>query len=114
MVILKECRHHGQTEFRRQTSKGKESYYCIPCHVDRQRKRRQARKQKAVEYKGGKCVKCGYSKSVAAMDFHHLDPTVKEFALASRKDLSWDQWKIELDKCILLCANCHREIHEND
>ena len=69
----------------------------------------------AIEYKGGKCVKCGYNKCNAALDFHHLDPTQKEFNLGSHGHTrSWERMKVELDKCILLCANCHREIHQID
>lgn len=66
----------------------------------------------AVEYKGGKCVFCGYCRDIAALDFHHLDETQKDFGL-SQKGLtrSWQKIQEELGKCILVCANCHREIH---
>lgn len=55
---------------------------------------------------------CGYDKCREALDFHHLDPTQKIFGL-SVKGLtrSWEKIRNEIDKCILLCANCHREIH---
>ena len=66
----------------------------------------------AVEYKGGKCINCGYKKDIAALDFHHVDETKKDFGLSQRGlTRSWDRIKKELDKCILVCANCHREIH---
>lgn len=70
-------------------------------------------KMMAVEYKGGKCEKCGYNKSLAALDFHHIDPCKKDFNIGSSiaLGLSWETVKKELDKCILLCSNCHREEH---
>jgi hypothetical protein len=73
---------------------------------------RQRRKQKCLEYKGSKCQKCGYSKCVAALQFHHRDPSKKNFGL-SHKGIpqSWEKTKKELDKCDVLCANCHFEIH---
>lgn len=112
MTILKDCRHCGLTEFRRQISKGKESYYCVSCHIGRQRKRRAEKKAKAVAYKGGKCMLCGYSKSLAALDFHHTDPAQKDADFTQMKNWLWDRIVVEIDKCILVCANCHREIHD--
>jgi hypothetical protein len=60
---------------------------------------------------GGKCSKCGYNKNYAALEFHHVDPSTKEF--------KWDKLRLhppeimikELAKCILVCSNCHKEIH---
>lgn len=69
------------------------------------------RKLKAVEYKGGKCIKCGYSKCVAALEFHHRDPKEKEVQWNQLRKRSWDTIVEELDKCDLLCSNCHREEH---
>ena len=74
-------------------------------------KRRKKIKLMAIEYKGGKCVKCGYNKCVDALEFHHLSLD-KDFNIGTKGyTRSWDKVKIELDKCILLCANCHREEH---
>ena len=78
----------------------------------RVQKWRLRQKQRAIDYKGGKCSACGYNKCPDALDFHHLDPTEKEFGLASSGiTRAWERVKKELDKCILLCANCHRELH---
>ncbi len=75
-------------------------------------KRRRAIKQMAVQYKGGKCEICGYNKCAAAMDFHHRNPSLKKFSLSIRGlSRSLEAIKDELDKCALLCANCHREFH---
>ena len=78
-------------------------------HVKSFRKRN---KERAVEYKGGKCEKCGYDKCISALEFHHLDPKEKDFSPSGNMNMAWDKIKIEIDKCILVCANCHREIHE--
>ena len=68
-------------------------------------------KEKAVEYKGGKCVICGYNRCSSALDFHHIDPSSKDFVISQYSNRSWDIVVNELDKCILVCSNCHREIH---
>jgi hypothetical protein len=70
----------------------------------------QRKKIKMIEYLGGKCMVCGYNKCVAALDFHHKDPKTKLFSL-SGNSYSFEKCKSELDKCWLLCANCHRELH---
>lgn len=74
-------------------------------------KRQRDRKKQAIDYKGGKCELCGYSKCQDAFDFHHINPEEKEFLLSAGKLTSFERIKNELDKCMLLCANCHREIH---
>jgi len=75
-------------------------------------KRRQNLKKMSVEYKGGKCSLCGYNKCISALEFHHLNPNEKDFQI-SGKSISWDKVKNELEKCILVCSNCHQEIHAN-
>lgn len=60
---------------------------------------------------GGKCEVCGYKECAAAMDFHHVDPLHKDFTISQRMT-SFDAIKQELDKCVLLCSRCHREVHE--
>jgi 5-methylcytosine-specific restriction endonuclease McrA len=78
-------------------------------------RRRKKLKQLAVEYKGGKCSICGYSKCIAALEFHHLNPLEKDFGIsASGETRSWEKVKAELDKCIIVCSNCHREIHDQE
>ena len=66
----------------------------------------------AVELKGGKCQICGYNKYIGALSFHHLDENSKSFDLSTKGlTRSWARIKEEIDKCILVCENCHREIH---
>lgn len=74
-------------------------------------KRRRKIKAMSIEYKGGECQICGYSKFQGALDLHHIDPKSKHFGIADKGyTRSWERIKTELDKCALLCANCHREL----
>ena len=69
-------------------------------------------KKKAIEYKGGKCVICGYSNYAGAMHFHHVNPKEKDFSLSKTgQTYVWEAVIKELDKCVLMCANCHAEVH---
>ncbi len=66
----------------------------------------------AREYAGGKCAICEYNKCPSALSFHHRDPKQKSFGVSDRGiTRSWDKTRAEIDKCILLCANCHMEVH---
>lgn len=74
--------------------------------------RRRKVKSKLVAYKGGKCQICGYSRCSDALDFHHIDPSSKSFQLSNSNIYkNMDRLKEEADKCMLVCSNCHREIH---
>jgi 5-methylcytosine-specific restriction endonuclease McrA len=74
-------------------------------------KRRKKIKAMAIEYKGGKCQVCGYFRYQGALELHHRNPNSKDFGIGDKGyTRSWDKVKAELDKCILLCANCHREV----
>lgn len=107
---IKECRKHGKVKF---IKEGRGYFRCTKCRSESVSKRRRVVKQKAIDYLGGKCSKCGYSKCNAALEFHHKDPTQKDFGIASKgATMSWDKMRVELDKCILVCSNCHREIHD--
>ena len=75
-------------------------------------KRRKKIKELAVEYKGGKCQICKYSKCIGALELHHIKPDQKSFGIGDKGyTRSWEKVRAELDKCILVCAVCHREIH---
>ncbi len=76
-------------------------------------RRRKIIREMAVKYKGGQCANCGYKKCIQVLEFHHLNPNKKDFGISAKGYArSWEKVKKELDKCIILCANCHREIHE--
>lgn len=105
------CKVHGETEFRND-SKVNPKFRCCKCLSEAVQRRRLKVKQLAVEYKGGKCESCGYSKCVEALEFHHKNPQEKDFGISEKGHTkSFNKIKIELDKCIMLCANCHREEH---
>jgi len=76
-------------------------------------RRRKKLRDLALEYKGGKCSICGYCKCKRALSFHHLDPKKKKFGISMKGiTRSWEKTRMELDKCVLLCSNCHMELHE--
>ena len=105
------CKKHGNVPF---VLEGRGYYRCTKCRSAAVAKRRSDLKEKAAAYKGGKCEKkdCGYDKCIAALEFHHLDPSQKDFAIGYQgQSRSWQRIKTELDKCVLLCCRCHREIH---
>lgn len=69
------------------------------------------RKKQIIYVMGGKCQLCGYDKCISALELHHLNPVEKEFNFAKQKNKAWEDLQGELKKCILVCSNCHREIH---
>ena len=74
---------------------------------------RRRRKENLLKVAGDKCNICNYSKAISALEFHHIDPTKKEYSIASKGTChNIQQDLLEVQKCILVCANCHREIHE--
>jgi len=74
--------------------------------------RRISIKKRCVEYKGNKCIRCGYCKCLRCLEFHHRNPNEKSFTISQQLTTSWERLRIELDKCDLLCANCHGETEE--
>jgi hypothetical protein len=109
---IRECKNHGETLYKEYSEgKDKKSFRCLKCRADSVRKIYKRKKKKAVDYLGGKCTECGYKKCLAALEFHHLDPTEKDLDPSRILNRSWENILIELDKCILVCSNCHKEIH---
>jgi hypothetical protein len=87
--------------------------FCKPCMAEKVRTEAREDKLRSIEYKGGKCHDCDGVFLPAVYDFHHLEPHEKEFAISRKMRKSWDRLRAELDKCVLLCANCHRTRHAN-
>ena len=85
---------------------------CKKCHNKITTKDGKNKRIKAIELFGGCCQHCGYDKCYAALEFHHIDPTIKDVNYGTMRGWTFSRIKKELDKCILLCANCHREEHE--
>ncbi len=77
-------------------------------------KRFLAVKQKAVERLGNKCMECEQTYPTCVYDFHHKDPKEKKYTVSKMLLNKWEDVVKELDKCILLCANCHRVIHHGE
>ena len=83
-------------------------------HMDQNKHWRGDIKKRLIEYKGGECQKCGYNKPyLSVYCFHHKNPKEKEFGIAGMKR-KYEIMKKEVDKCILLCHNCHNELHEEE
>jgi hypothetical protein len=107
--IIKECKYHGDSVHVIEPNGRKR---CKQCRTEGTQRRRLKLKLMAIEYKGGKCSKCGYNKCVDVLHFHHRNPNEKEFSISGKGiTRSWEKVKKELDKCDLLCSNCHGELH---
>jgi DNA-binding transcriptional MerR regulator len=102
------CPRHGVTRFRLDHRR---SYRCLLCRQEQVAERRRRIKRILVAEAGGRCHNCGYDRCIAALQFHHLDPGTKSFALSSKGiTRSLERARQEARKCVLLCANCHAEI----
>ena len=124
--LEKRCKICGKIfETQKLGNKRKYCYECSPhySHEDKKGRAktitalRRALKLQLVKYKGGKCERCGYNKSINALQFHHINPSQKKFNIsqyACSNNLDIDKLYQEVDKCILLCSNCHAEEHEKN
>ena len=103
-------------------TKSSSRIYCYNCSGESTRSDNQTRKHQktilrrnmklqAIKLLGGKCYRCGYNKFVDALEFHHKNPKQKEFKLGSGNTLYWKDYKTEALKCMIVCSNCHKEIH---
>jgi transposase len=103
-----ECPRHGLGTFVIERS-GRAR--CRQCRMDRVAERRRAVKRILVEEAGGCCARCGYDRCIGALQFHHRDPTQKQFGLAHKgRAIALERLREEAAKCTLVCANCHAEI----
>jgi hypothetical protein len=84
---------------------------CRKCHNIQKNHRCERKIIRAKKFGGGKCVKCDYNKNFAALDFHHKENKVSNVSRLCLSDASWKRIQTEINKCILLCSNCHRELH---
>lgn len=82
---------------------------CRNCLINRHR---WALKATMIRYKGGCCQLCGYDKIFRSLDFHHVNPSGKDFSFGGKHNLGWAKLRQELDKCVCVCRNCHGEIHD--
>ena len=106
---------------RRKLARRKECLLCSPFRQDRSNlprtnaervsNSRRNRKVMAVAHMGGACRVCGYNRCVEALQFHHLDPAKKDFAISQKSYRGWKAVREELEKCVLLCNRFHTEVH---
>ena len=107
----KECLICG-TKFKPKDSNANQRQCCYICMPDGIQLTRGMFLTKLKESRGGKCIKCGYNKCTQALEFHHIDPSKKDFTI-SNGNFKLQEAVKEIKKCILLCSNCHREFHSN-
>jgi len=108
------CKYCGETNpdlFVNMNQKRRHKTVCKKCHSKNTVDRFNKYKQEAINYKGGKCKKCGYDRCIGALEFHHRNPQEKDPSWKYMRNRKFENIKKELDKCDLLCANCHRELH---
>jgi transposase len=102
------CRRHGLSTFKRRAKGG---YLCTKCRSEAVVRRRRKIKRILVAEAGGRCAVCGYERCIAALEFHHRDPSQKRFAPSQRGvTRSLEKAREEASKCVLLCGNCHAEV----
>lgn len=115
MNTTKYCKRCDQVkpidEFYKKETENRHSAWCRECVYTSQKKRWVKRKCEAIALMGGKCGSCGYNRNYAALEFHHIDPSQKDFDWNKLRLHPWKTVVHELGKCVLLCSNCHREIH---
>jgi transposase-like protein len=108
LTVMMSCPRHGETDF---ILEGRGYYRCKRCRAECVVRRRQKVKAILVEEAGGRCVACGYDRSIRALQLHHLDPKLKRLAISGQGiTYSIDTLRAEARKCVLLCANCHVEV----
>jgi hypothetical protein len=98
-------------EFYIQSGRATAMAWCKNCINNKTMSRITANRKEAIAYLGGRCTNCGFEGCPAVFDFHHRDPSEKEQGVGKLFSRSWSRIKEEIDKCNLLCANCHREEH---
>jgi transposase len=102
------CPRHGESDH---VLDGRGYFRCRICRREAVVRRRRRVKRILVEEAGGSCRLCGYERSVAALEFHHVDPGEKQFGLAQGGIArSIARLRLEARKCVLLCSNCHAEV----
>jgi transposase len=109
-TLTMDCPRHGCTEFRLD---GRGYYRCKQCGSEAVARRRRKMKAILVEEAGGVCRICGYGRSMRALHFHHVDPSQKRQEINARGvALALQTLRLEAQKCVLLCSNCHAEVEE--
>ena len=108
-IEIRRCRRHGEVEFALY-GQGAPRWRCKRCVGEAVRRRKRRVRVTLVEAAGGRCAICGYDRCIYNLHFHHVEPARKRLALSSDRGASLAAFVAELEKCVLLCANCHGEV----
>lgn len=117
--LCEDCEHPLRTR-KKKRLKNKSGYgienYCVKCQSDKMKRQRMKIRYNIIDDLGAKCTMCGYDKNYAALVFHHLDPSIKSFQLSADRVANKNIKLVmeEVAKCILICHNCHSELHHPD
>lgn len=110
-IDIKNCLICG-AEFKPRDKNANQRSCCYNCMPEGEQLMRSDFINLIRQQRGGKCEKCGYNRYLGALDFHHLNPSQKDFTVGNR-DFKLKECIEETKKCIMLCSNCHRELHAN-
>ena len=91
---------------------GNKKSICSKCHNQYTIKKGQEKRNTAIDYLGGKCVICGFSKWKCSLHIHHLDKKKKDPNFKSMRGWSWTKIKKEIKGCVILCGICHPAVHQ--
>ncbi len=109
-TVTMRCVHHGETDF---WLDGRGYYRCKQCRSEAVVRRRKKVKAILVGEAGGACCICGYDRNMRALHFHHVDPSQKRHEInAKGVAIALDKLRVEAQKCVLLCSNCHAEVED--
>ena len=108
---IKKCLICGK-EFKPKDKNANQRSCCYDCMPEGHQLLRSEFLDLVRKQRGGKCERCGYNTYLGALDFHHIDPSQKEITIGDR-DFRLKDCIEETKKCILICSNCHRELHAN-
>ncbi len=109
-TVVMRCRHHGETDF---CVDGRGYYRCKRCRSAAVARRRRKVKTILVAEAGGACCICGFDRNMRALHFHHVEPSLKRHELnAKGVAIALDKLRVEAQKCVLLCSNCHAEVED--
>jgi hypothetical protein len=111
LVKARKCSYCGETNPIK--FYGHKKTICGNCHNKYTYQKSQENRLQGIKYLGGECNRCGYNEFTCSLDFHHKDPKNKHPVFGSHRGWSLKKLLKELEKCILLCKNCHAALHAN-
>lgn len=93
---------------------GKSKTVCRKCHNIKTTNIAKYKRNKIIDYMGGRCVLCGWNAFTSALQIHHTNPQAKDPSFKRHRGWGWERLKDEVKDCLLLCANCHAGVHSGD